>query len=291
MSWIWINGHWTEDTRPVISVKDRGFLYGDGIFETLRAYDGEVFQLREHWERLSASAAFFRIPVPATLEQMGEVIARLLRNNGHVDAVVRMTLSRGASSPGLALDGPVEPNLIVQSRTYKPFPTRIYRKGATLVIARVRQNADSPLPQHKTANYLLHCLARQEARDVKANDALLLNQHGQVCETSVANVFWVKGGRLFTPPVHCGLLAGITRANVLRLAERDGIETQEKAIQAGEIFDADEVFMTNSLIEVAPVRKIDDRSIGESAPGPVTERLMALYSDRAAWAGQAAAGA
>ena len=284
MGLIWANGRFADDAQPVILARDRGFLYGDGLFETLRVYDGQVFRLRQHWARLCASAAFLRIPAPWPLGQIADVVGELLHRNDHHEAVARIALTRGSSSPGLGLDGPAEPTLTVVTRPFEPYPERIYSRGADIVISRLRQNADSPLPRHKTANYLLYCLARQEARDAGANDALLLNQCGQVCETSVANIFWVREGGLYTPPVHCGLLPGITRADVLSLAQRQAIPAQEKAIQAGEIFEADEVFMTNSLMEVGPVRRIDGCRIGQEAPGPVTSRLMAAYRDRGSWA-------
>ena len=173
--------------------------------------------------------------------------------------------------------------LVIQSRPLTPYPEHIYRRGADLILARVRTNADSPLPRHKTANFLLYCLARQEARDAKASDAILLNQHGQVCETSVANVFCVRDGGLVTPPVHCGLLPGITRANVLHIARGQGMPVEEKPVQAGDLLECDEVFLTNTLIEIGPVRRVDGRRIGAGAPGPVTGGLMAAYADRATW--------
>lgn len=283
MSWIWVNGDWCEDSRPVLSALDRGFLYGDGVFETLRVYDGEIFQLPAHWQRMAASSEFLRIPLDLTLEEAGRIVAELLGKNGESGAVVRITLSRGAASPGLRIGGAAEPTLIFQSRAFRPYPGEIYRRGADLIIARVRQNGDSPLPRHKTSNYLLYCLARQEAFDAKAHDALLLNQHGQVCETSVANLFWVMGSVVHTPPIHCGLLPGITRQNIFRIAESEGVPCRETAIPAGDLFDMDEVFMTNSLMEIAPVRRIDNRRIGEKAPGELTARLMARYRDRESW--------
>ena len=283
MAHVWINGRLAEDTAPVLMAKDRGFLYGDGLFETLRAYEGRVFQLEEHWARLMRSAAFLRLPVAWGLPEITEAVERLIETNGLIEAVVRIALSRGAEAAGLGLVETDAPTVLIQARSFEGFPDHVYRRGVSVVIARIRQNADSPLPRHKTANYLLYLLARQEARDAKANDALLLNQRGQVCEATVANVFWVREGKVWTPPVHCGLLPGITRANVVRIAETADIPVGERAIMAGDLFDADEVFLTNSLMEITPVRTIDGRRIGEGSPGPVTTRLMGLYRDRESW--------
>jgi len=284
MSWIWVNGEWFSSDQPVLSAQDRGFLYGDGVFETLRVYGGEVFQLGAHWRRLARSAEFLRIPLTWRPEKIADVLAELLERNGTPEAAARIALSRGPSSPGLRMNGPAEPTLLIQSRVFRPCPSEIYRRGADLVIAQVRQNADSPLSRHKTANYLLSILARQEAFEAKAHDALILNQYGQVCETSVANIFWVRDSEIHTPPAHCGLLLGITRSNVFRIAEKHGIMCRETAIQAGEIFSMEEVFMTNSLMEIAPVRRIDGRQIGSAAPGKVTGALMARYRERSSWA-------
>lgn len=277
MSAIWLNGSFLDDSLPAISARDRGFLYGDGLFETMRAYGGRTFQFPEHLERMAASAAFLRIALPYGAAALEEAAQELLRRNGLAEAVVRVALSRGAESPGLGLPDGGKPTVLVQTRPFEAPPERLYRRGADVILASVRQNADSPLPRHKTANYLLCLLARQEARDAGATDAVILNQHGQVCEATTANLFWAKGGNLGTPPVHCGLLPGVTRANVLRLAEGLGIATEERPISAGELFEADEIFLTNSVAEIMPVRKVDGRGVGEGAPGALTKRLTVAY--------------
>ena len=277
MTWVWLNGEFLDDSLPALSARDRGFLYGDGLFETMRAYKGRVFQFPEHMARMAASAQFLRIPLPHASEALEGAAQELLRRNGLEEAVVRVALSRGSESPGLGLPDNGKPTVLVQARPFEPPPERLYRRGADVVLASVRQNADSPLPRHKTANYLLYLLARQEARDAGATDAVILNQHGQVCEATTANLFWAKGGGLGTPPVHCGLLPGVARANVLRIAGELGIAAEERPASAGELFEADEIFLTNSVAEVLPVRKVDGRNIGESAPGPLTRRLTEAY--------------
>lgn len=284
MNWIWINGEFKSDDEPALSAKDRGFLYGDGLFETLRVYAGEVFQLAEHFARMKASAEFLRMRVPCSEDTVREAADELIQRNGLSDAVLRVALSRGAEAQGLGLVETPLPTLLIQARAFGGFPERIYRRGADLVVASIRQNADSPLPRHKTANYLLYLLARQEARDAGATDAVILNQCGQVCEATVANLFCAKGGRLTTPPVHCGLLPGVTRANVIRIAGIADIEVVEQPLSVADLFDADEIFMTNSLMEIAPVRKIDGQRIGEEVPGPLTRALASLYRDRSEWA-------
>ncbi|HRU06233.1 MAG TPA: aminotransferase class IV [Candidatus Brocadiia bacterium] len=284
MGVLWINGEFVDESRPVILAGDRGFLYGDGLFETMRTFGGKVFQLAEHWARLAESAEFLRIPLGMSADEAGAVAEELARRNGLQEAVIRAALSRGPGGRGLGLVEPERPTLMIQARPLEPMPEEIYRRGMDLIVASARQNANSPLARHKTANYLLCLLARQEARDAKRQEAVILNQMGQVCEASAANIFWVEGGRLVTPAVHCGLLPGVTRASVLRIAGRLGIETAEVAAPVSRLFDAEEALLTNSVMGVMPVRRLDDRRVGAGAPGPVTRRIMEAYADRGAWA-------
>jgi len=243
----------------------------------MRAYGGRVFRLAAHLRRLRASAAFLRLTVPATDEQMESSISELIRLNSCTEAYVRVTLTRGASAQGLRFDGAGPATLLIHARPIQPPPTEQYRNGAKLIIGTARQNSANPLAQHKTLSYLLYLLARQEAADAGANGAILLNEHGQVAEESVSNVFLVRRGTLLTPPVYSGLLPGITRGVVLDLARTEGLPVEERPIAAGELFDAEEMFLTNSLMEIMPVRSVDRRQIGVVAPGAITKRTHALY--------------
>ena len=277
MPCVFLNGEIIAESAARVAAGDRGLLLGDGLFESMRAYRGKVFRLAAHLERLRASAAFLRLAVPCADEEIARRIAELIGLNACPEAYVRVTLTRGAAAKGLRLDGAGPATLLIHARPLQPYPAEHYRNGQRLVISTVRQNSGNPLARHKTLSYLLYLVARQEATDAGANGAILLNEHGQVAEESVSNVFLARGGALLTPPAHCGLLPGITRGAVLELARAEAIPTEERPIPAGELFDAEEIFLTNSLMEIMPVRSVDRRQIGGAAPGPITKRVQALY--------------
>jgi branched-chain amino acid aminotransferase len=277
MSYVFVNGEIVAESAARVAAGDRGLLLGDGLFESMRAYRGKVFRLAAHMQRLRASAAFLRLTVPCADEQIESSIAELIRLNSCAEAYVRVTLTRGAAAQGLRLDGAGPATLLIHARPIQAPPAEQYRNGARLIISTARQNSANPLARHKTLSYLLYLLARQEATDAGANGAILLNEHGQVAEESVSNVFLARGGALLTPPAHCGLLPGITRGAVLELARAERIPVEERPIPAGELFEADEMFLTNSLMEIMPARSVDRRQIGGAAPGPITKRVQALY--------------
>ena len=277
MTSVFLNGEIIAESAARVAADDRGLLLGDGLFESMRAYRGKVFRLAAHLQRLRASAEFLRLAVPSTDEQIGKSISELIRLNSCAEAYVRVTLTRGASVQGLRLDSSGPATLLIHARPIQPQPAEQYRNGAKLIISTARQSSANPLARHKTLSYLLYLVARQEATDAGANGAILLNEHGQVAEESVSNVFLARGGTLRTPPVHCGLLPGITRGAVLDLARAEGIPVEERPMAAGELFDGDEMFLTNSLMEIMPVRSVDRRQIGRATPGPITKQVQALY--------------
>ncbi len=243
----------------------------------MRAYNGRVFRLDAHLARLRASAEFLRLTVPAGDGEIERRIAELIHRNGCPEAYVRLTLTRGAGGKGLRLDGAFTPTLLITVRRLAPYPAEQYRRGARLIISRLRRDGGSPLVRHKTLSYLPLLLARQEAMEAGANGALLLNEQGQLTEESVSNVFLVRDGRLATPAVHCGLLPGITRATVMELAVQEGVPVEERLIAAGEVFECDELFLTNSLMEIMPVRSVDKRAPAVKAPGPITTTVRQAY--------------
>ncbi len=277
MAHVYLNGAILEDSAAALSPHERGFLYGDGLFETLRAYGGRLFRLGDHLARLRASAEFLRLRVPATDEAIRDAIGALLKADACPDAYVRLTLTRGAAGRGMRLDPPENPTLLIVVRPLQAYPADHYRHGLKLIVSAYRQSSHNPLARHKTLNYLLYLLARQEATDAGANGAILLNEFGQVTEESAANLFLVREGGLVTPPAHCGLLPGVARAVVMELAKGAGIALEERPVAAGELFEAEELLLTNSLMEVMPVRHVDRRALGVKSPGPVTLRLMAAY--------------
>ncbi len=277
MAWVFLNGEIVEETSARLSVNDRGLLLGDGLFETMRAYGGNVFRLGAHLARLRSSAEFLRLRFTHDDREIESSIAELIRLNECPNAYVRLTLTRGPAARGLRLDQDSAPTVLVHVRPINLYPQKLYRHGAKLIVSSIRQNSGSPLPAHKTLNYLPYLLARQEAADAHAHGAILLNECGRLAEESVSNVFLVRGDELLTPPVHCGLLPGITRAAVIELAEREEIKLRRRPVMGGEIFESDEMFLTNSLMEIMPVRSIDRRRLGRSVPGPITERLQGEF--------------
>lgn len=277
MPHVYLNGKVLEESAAALSPNERGFLYGDGLFETMRAYGGRIFRLEAHLARLRASAEFLRLRVPAADAEIGDAVAQLIKADSCPDAYVRLTLTRGASGRGMRLEQPENPTLLIIARPLQPHPEDHYRHGVKVIISSLRQSSHNPLARHKTLNYMLCLLARQEATDAGANGAILLNELGQVAEESAANVFLARNGMLITPPPHCGLLPGIARAKVMDLAGAQGVPVEERPVSPAELFDADEIFLTNSLMEVMPVRQVDKRALKSKAPGPITAALMQAY--------------
>lgn len=278
MPFVYLNGQFIEEDSASVSVADRGLLLGDGLFETMRAYGGVAFRPGAHLERLRASARFLHMPFDMPDDDVRAAIRELIERNESPDATLRLTVTRGPM-PGLRLDGACEPTILLTAKPLRQYPAECTRRGCDLVISTHRRYSGSPLARHKTTNYLLSLLARREAADSGAHGALILNETGAVAEESVSNVFFVRDDTLVTPPPHCGLLPGITRAVVLEIAAEEGIPVAERPVSAGEIFECGEMFLTNSLMEVMPVRKVDRRRIGAEAPGPITRRLRQRYSD------------
>jgi branched-chain amino acid aminotransferase len=282
---VFLNGRFLREDAAVISIFDRGLLYGDGLFETLRTYSGRPFRLEAHLERLASSAAFLKISVPLKKEEIKAALLELLRRNRLADAYVRITLTRGPYRPpargaksasGLGLETE-EPTLFIVTREFKPYPARRYRFGAKAIIFQSRRSASSPVIQHKTLNYLANILARAEAQKKSADEAILLNTAGFLTEATVSNLFIAKKGEVFTPPVSAGLLPGITREVVLEICRASSIAAKEKNLRPRDLARADESFLTNSLMEIMPLCYLNGKPIGEGRVGDLTRRLRRLY--------------
>jgi branched-chain amino acid aminotransferase len=282
--YVYLNGNVVVEEEAAVSIRDRGFLYGDAIFETLRSYDGRPFMLNEHLERLTASADALGFSTKHTLrtqEELRGAVTGLLESNKLRDAYIRITLSRGAGGLGL-VPTPAEtpcPTLVIETRPLRPYPENSYKQGVRLIISDYKRSTTNPAMRHKTANFLPAILARREAVKKGAQDALFLNTDGNVCEGTVWNFFMVEAGRVITPPVTANLLPGITRGIVLRLCGDAGIAASEEVFGAERISGADEAFITNSLMEIMPVASIDDHVIGADVPGEITRRLMDAYKE------------
>ena len=272
---VYLNGSLIPRSQASISALDYGFLYGYGLFETMRAYGGRVFRLDSHLRRLARSAEILGLPI-GTLDLKGAVMDTIQANQLS-EARVRITISIGEG--GMVPDPSTcnRPTVLILAGHYQPYPEQVYQKGFRAVVSSIRRNSGSPLSRLKSANYLESILARQEARAAGVDEALCLNEKGLLAEASMSNIFLVTDGILRTPGQESGILPGITRETVLELASQLGIKPLEHDIGLDELFQAQEAFLTNSLIEVMPLTEIDGKPIGSGRPGSVTKRLLAAY--------------
>lgn len=276
-AYAYLNGDVVMEDDAVVSIRDRGFLYGDAIFETLRSYGGRPFMLRDHLERLTASAQALGIGTRYTIDELERAVIRLLEVNKLKDAYIRITLSRGEGGEGLTPSEFSSPTLLIVSRPFRLYPGELYENGMRLILSDYRRSTTNPVTQHKTANFLTAILARQEALKKGGQDALFLNTDGDVCEGTVWNIFMVEGLRVVTPPLSANLLPGIIRSLVLKICGETGIAAAEELFPASRLMEADEAFITNSLMEIMPVAAIDNRKIGAQVPGKITRDLMEAY--------------
>jgi len=288
---VYVSGDFVPRKEARISALDAGVLLGAGLFETLRTYAGKSFRLGAHLARLRASGEFFRIFVRESDARIAETVARLVEANGVADARVRLTATRGPLAlrepqgdpeqgrrVASAVDDEAPPaTLIITAGPMTPYPAELYEKGATVVVSDIRANPDDPTVYHKTTGYLRNLLALRDAHRARATEALVFNTKGRLAEGALSNVFIVSAGRLLTPPAEEGLLAGITRAAVLELAAETGVPAEQKPLSAREVLDADEMFLTNSIMELLPVGRVERKEIGDGRPGPVTKQLAEAY--------------
>jgi branched-chain amino acid aminotransferase len=280
---VYLNGRIVEPSEARVSAFDRGFLYGDALFETMRAYGGRIFRLQQHLDRLNTSATFLGFDLSMPAEPFSGAVTRTLAASTLADAYVRLTVTRGTGR-GLMPAARDSATVMIEVRPLSPYPARLYEQGAQVIISRYRRDESSPLSNHKITNYLTAILAKREAAAAHCDDALLLNNRGDVAEATVSNVFVVKNGRIVTPPVSAGILPGITRATIMEICRQSSISLSEASLSLDELLAADEVFLTNSLMEIMPVRRVADRPIGAGTPGPVTLDLQEQYRGAAAGA-------
>lgn len=276
--WVYCNDRFVPQEEAVVSVFDHGFLYGDGVYETLRAYRGRVFQLAEHLARLERSASRIQLHLPVSRERLAGLVREALSRNQLQEAYLRITVSRGAGEIGLDPALCKSPTLVIIAKPFQPYPESIYTEGVSVIVARTRRNLPEALPpQVKSLNFLNNILAKMEAKAAGAHEALMLNHREELTEGTTSNVFAVQGGRLRTPSVECGLLEGITRGLVLQAASELGIPAEETRLTVADLMQAEECFLTNTTQEVLPVTRVDGRMIGDGRPGGVTRRLHASF--------------
>jgi branched-chain amino acid aminotransferase len=273
---VYIDGKYYPKSEAKISVYDHGLLYGDGVFEGIRAYNGIVFKLKEHIDRLYRSAHPIFLKIPMTKEQLTEAVLETLRKNNLTNAYIRLVVTRGVGDLGLdPRKCPKATIIIITEPLLQLHSPDKLENGISTVITWVRRNSvDSATHEMKSLNYLNSILGKIEANNIGADEAICLDKTGYVCEGVGENIFIVREGKLLTPPLSSGALDGITRTLIIRLAKKLGIEVTERNITPNELFTADEVFFTGTAAEVAPIREVNRRVIGSGKPGPVTKRIM-----------------
>ncbi len=275
---IFINGELVPASRASVSVFDHGFLYGDGIFEGIRAYSGRVFKLSEHLDRLYDSAKALLLEIPYTKDELSDAVVHTVRSNGLHDAYIRLVISRGPGDLGLDPSKCVRPTVIIIADTIRLYPEDLYQRGMELASVSIRRPGTDVLnPAIKSLNYLNSVLAKIEANLRGLAEVLILNQSGQVVEGTGDNVFLVKAGTLYTPPTYSGILNGITRQVVLDLAQERGVRAHETPITLHDVYTADECFLTGTAAEVIGVVSCDGRQIGAGKVGPITNQLGAAF--------------
>lgn len=276
---VYIDGEYYPKSQAKISVYDHGLLYGDGVFEGIRAYNGVVFKLKEHIDRLYRSAHAIMLQIPATKEEMIKIVLETLRKNQLKDAYIRLVVTRGVGDLGLDPRKCPKPTVIVITDTIVLHKGEAKEKGVTAMLSWVKRDpVDATTHEIKSLNYLNSILAKIEANINGVDEAICLDKNGYICEGVAENIFIVKNGRIYTPPSYTGALPGITAAAVTELAKQLGYEVIEKNLTPYELFTADEVFFTGTAAEIVPVREINKRQIGNGKPGPITRRLMEEFS-------------
>ncbi len=279
MNLIYINGEYVPAEKAAVSVFDHGFLYGDGVFEGVRAYGGRVFRLKEHIKRLFDSAQAIMLCVPMTQDELGEALLETLRQNNLKDAYIRPIVTRGFGDLGLDPTKCSLATVIIIATEWGAMYGNLYEVGLTAVSVAVRRNSPDALPPNvKSLNYLNNIMAKIEANIKGGNEAIILDSQGRISEGSGDNIFVIKDRKIYTPHT-INNLKGITREAVMELARARGYEVLEMDLGLFDLYTGDEVFVTGTAAEVAPVTKIDGRIIGDGKPGPATKDLMAAFKE------------
>ena len=258
---VYLNGKIVPSKDACISVFDHGFLYGDGIYETMRVYDGVVFKIDEHLSRLYRSASLIGLNIPLDTAALKIAVYETLIANTHKNAYVRLTISRGYGSVGLDPDFCPKPTIVIIAKELKEYPRDYYERGITLILAKTRRNLKKAIdPRIKSLNFLNNILAKIEAKKAGAYEALMLNAQGVLTEGTISNVFFFRDHMLCTPSVKSGILDGITRGLIIELASRDDIPVHEGRFTTRDLLNAEEVFITNTTMEAMPVSKVNDKT-------------------------------
>lgn len=275
---VYIDGKFYDEKNAKVSVFDHGLLYGDGVFEGIRAYNGRVFKLKEHVQRLYDSAKAILLTIPISQEQMSKVVVDSCRKNKVTNGYIRLVVTRGVGTLGLNPNRCKNPSVICIAGTIQLYPAELYDRGMEIVtVATTRNLHNSVNPAIKSLNYLNNILAKIEANIAGVEEAIMLNSEGFVAECTGDNLFIVKGNQLLTPPLSAGALYGITRGTVMDLARESGLQVSEPNLTRYDVYCADECFLTGTGAEIIPVTKVDGRVIGTGKPGPTTRSLIQKY--------------
>ncbi len=275
---IMMNGKLVPENEAVVSVFDHGYLYGDGVFEGIRAYNGRVFKLEEHIRRLYESAHSIMLPIAYSQEQMIKAVIETVNANNLTDAYIRLVVSRGVGDLGLDPRKCKESQVVIIADKIVLYPEELYEEGLTVITVATRRNvADALDPKLKSLNYLNNIHAKIEANRAGVLEALMLSSQGYICEGTGDNIFIYRKGKLITPPAYLGILEGITRETVIELARQEGIPIVEEPFTRHDLYVSDECFLTGTAAEVIPVIEADMRKIGTGSPGPVTRALIEKF--------------
>ncbi len=279
---IFLDGAFVEKDQARVSVFDHGYLYGDGVFEGIRAYCGRIFRLQAHVDRLFSSAKTVMLEIPYGKQEMSDLIRETCRINGLQDAYIRVVVSRGAGDLGLDPLKCPQPTVVIIADTIALYPEALYRSGLKVCTSSIRrQRAEALNPQIKSLNYLNSILAKIEANQRGCQEVVMLSEEGFVAECSADNIFMVRDRTILTPAPHLGILLGITRDTVIDTARAAGYEVIETTFTRHELWNADEVFLTGTAAEIVSVVNIDERIVGDGKPGPVAADLLAQFRERA----------
>lgn len=278
---VWINGKFVPESEATISVFDHGLLYGDGCFEGIRVYNRRIFKRRSHVERLFRSAESLRLKIPYSRDEIEDALIAGVRVNGIKGGYIRPVVTRGQGNLGLNPFQCERPNIIIITASIQLYPPELYETGMKIVLAnRPRVDRRALDPSIKSLNYLNNIMAKVESIDAGVLEAVMLNNDGYVAECTGDNIFGIKDGRVYTPPVSAGILEGITRNFVIEICRDLGVPCEERLFGIDELRQADECFVTGTAAEIMSVTHIDDATIGTGAPGEVTSRLLAEFRSR-----------
>lgn len=275
---VYIDGGFVEKEEAKVSVFDHALLYGDGIFEGIRLYSGNIFRLEEHLIRLELSAKACLLTLPKSRKEIADLVCEACRINGLKDGYIRLLVTRGVGSLGLSPNGCGPSNLIIIADSIELFPSKYYSEGLKIITSATRRTSPAAMPPMvKSLNYLNNIMAKIEAQRLGYLEALMLNDEGYVAECTGDNVFILQGNSVITPPTSAGSLRGITRDAVLEIAEKIGLTVEKKNLTRYDIWVAEECFVSGTAAEVVPVVEVDGRVIGEGKPGEITKRLLAEF--------------